>query len=133
MPRRLSKAFAPLVCLSLSCVALVTPAQAQTAAPTKAQHKPDPYGSPLDTIMSSHLWTDVPRAQDFVRETRPAAKDLTYTPLTGTDPERPKPRDAANVQALQAELEQDMAHNNARAKGLAPVAKHRAKKAAATE
>lgn len=75
--------------------------------------------------MSSHLWTNVPQAQDFVRDSRPAPKDLRYTPLTsqvGKDPERPKPRDAANVMALQAELEQSIAHNGVRAKGLRPPA-----------
>lgn len=134
LPRRLPVALVSLACLSWSCVAPVTRTQAQTAAPsTPAKHKPDPYGSPLDTIMSSHLWTDVPQAQDFVRETRPSAKDLKYTPLTGKDPERPKPRDAANVQALQAELEQDIARNNERAKGLRPARTHRSKKAAAAK
>ena len=133
LPRR-SAALVSLACLSLFCVALVTAALAQTTTPpAKARHKPGPYGSPLATIMSSHLWTDVPQARDFVRETRPAAKDLTYTPLTGTDPERPKPRDPANVQALQAELEQDMARNNGRAKGLTPAKPHRAKKAATAQ
>ena len=83
--------------------------------------------------MSSHLWTDVPQAEGFVRETRPSAKQLDYTPLTGKDPDRPKPRDAANVQALQAELEQDIAHNNERAKGLRPAKPRRARKPAAAE
>ena len=54
---------------------------------------------------------------------------MTYTPLTGQDPTRPKPRDAANVMALQAELEQDGARNTARASGLRPATRgHRAKR-----
>ena len=34
--------------------------------------------------------TPDPQVQDFVRDTRPADKDLKYAPLTGTMPERPK-------------------------------------------
>ena len=49
-----------------------------------------------------------------MRDSRPDPKSLDYTPLTGTEPERPKPRDAANVQALQAELERDRAVNQGR-------------------
>ena len=75
----------------------------QTAAPAK--HNNNTYGSPLDTMKSSRLWTDTPVPKAFVRESRPEAGSLDYTPLTGTDPERAKPRDAANVAALQAEME----------------------------
>jgi hypothetical protein len=84
-------------------------AAAQVAtAPT---NKHNTYGSPLDTLMSTRLWTDVAPAQDFVRATHPDARSLDYQPLTGTDPARPKPRDKANVEALQAELEHDGAVN----------------------
>ncbi|HXW72891.1 MAG TPA: hypothetical protein VEK34_15950 [Methylocella sp.] len=77
------------------------------------------YGSPLDTLMSTRLWADVPEAKDFVRDSRPSPEGLDYEPLTGTDPERPKPRSKAEVQALQAELEQAAARNqNTAAKGL---------------
>ena len=125
MPRRLNFAVAAVL-LSFACDLTTTPAWPQ-AAPLPAKHKPDPYGSPLDTIMSTHLWTDVPKAEDFVRDTRPAAKDLDYAPLTGKDPERPKPRDAANIMALQAELEEDGARNAVRAQGLRPAKAHRPK------
>ena len=113
--------------LWLACGLSTTAASSAAAqqAPTPAKHKPKPNGSPLDTIMSSHLWTSVPQARDFVRDSRPAHKDMTYTPLTsqlGKDPDRPKPRDPANVLALQAELEQSIAHNNARSKGVRPAA-----------
>ena len=127
--RRLSFAVAAVLLL-VSCNVATTSARAQTDS-TPAKHKPNPYGSPLDTIMSSHLWTDVPKAQDFVRDTHPAAKDLDYTPLTGKDPERPKPRDPANIMALQAELEEEGARNTARAQGLRPAKAHRAKAHAA--
>lgn len=68
-------------------------------------------GSLLDTLMSTRLWADVPEAKDFVRDTRPPPDSLTYQPLTGTDPERPKPRSTAELQALQSELESAAAHN----------------------
>ena len=85
------------------------PAQAKKPASTKKSHSVS--GSPLDTLRSTHLWTETGPAKDFVRDSRPDPKSLNYAPLTGTDPERPKPRDAANVQALQAELERDQVVN----------------------
>jgi hypothetical protein len=93
---------------------------APVVRPTPAKKPPhDKYGSPLDTIMNTHLTTTAPPAEDFVRATHPAEKDLDYTPLTGVDPVRPKPRDKANVMALQAELEQ--AGAIARGKGGVPA------------
>ncbi len=80
--------------------------------------KPNKYGSPLDTFRNTHLWTDVPPAQDFVTATRPDVKSLRYTPLTGVDPVRPKARDPANVKALQAEMERFGVENEAKARGL---------------
>ena len=88
------------------------------SAPSTGKPNHNTYGSPLDTIMSTHLWTDVAPAQDFVRESRPQAKSLDYAPLVGTDPDRPKPRDKANIAALQAELEHDRISNEARGRGL---------------
>ena len=110
-------------------------ARKKTATAKPASHKPDPYQSPLATIMSSHLRADVPEAQDFVRESRPAAKDLKYTPLQsqlGPDPVRPKPRDPANVMALQAELEASITHNAARG-GLGKTKARRTKPSAGAE
>ena len=84
--------------------------------PKPAKKPPrDKYGTPLDTFMNTHLTTTAPPAEDFVRATHPAAADLDYTSLTGDDPVRPKPRDKANIEALQAELEHDGAA--ARTKG----------------
>jgi hypothetical protein len=68
-------------------------------------------GSPLDTLLSTRLWADVPEAKDFVRDTRPPPDSLAYQPVTGTDPERPKPRSPAELRALQTELERAAAHN----------------------
>ncbi len=91
---------------------------AQNASGDAPKPKPNKYGSPLDTFRNTHLWTDVPPAQDFVEATRPDLKSLRYTPLTGVDPVRPKPRDPANVQALQAEMERFGVENEAKARGL---------------
>ena len=109
--------------------ALLTPALAQTAPDlaARAEHEArapakrpprNKYGTPLDTLRSTHIYATVPEAEGFVRATRPDAKDLDYTPLTGTDPERPKPRDKANVAALQAELEHDGALAQAKGRPL---------------
>ena len=64
-----------------------------------------PGGSPLDTLMHTKIWADVPDAKDFVRETRPPPDSLAYQPVTGTDPERPKLRSKAELETLQSELE----------------------------
>ena len=52
------------------------------------------------------------------RKGRPDESSLKYTPLTGPNPVRPKPRDPAGVKALQAELESAGAKNLEKAKGL---------------
>ncbi|VFU08940.1 conserved protein of unknown function [Methylocella tundrae] len=85
-----------------------TPAQ-KTRIKTK-----NPTGSPLDTLMKTRLWADVPEAKDFVRQSRPPQDTLDYRPTTGTDPERPKPRTKAELDALQSELESALVHNGAR-------------------
>ena len=92
--------------------------RAETALGEAPKPKPDKYGSPLDTFRNTHLWTDVPPAQDFVKEARPDIKSLKYTPLTGVDPERPKARDPANVQALRAEMERFGVENETKAHDL---------------
>ena len=99
------------IALTMGIGARAQDAAAPTSTPPAPAKKYDKYGSPLDTIRNTRLWTDVPPAEGFVRDTRPNPKDLDYTPLTGVDPVRPKPRDAANVQALQAELERDGREN----------------------
>jgi hypothetical protein len=69
-------------------------------------------GSPLDTLMHTKIWADVPEAKDFVRETRPPPDSLAYQPVTGTDPERPKLRSKAEIEALESELERAAARND---------------------
>jgi hypothetical protein len=68
-------------------------------------------GSPLDTIMSTHLFADVPEAKDFVRESRPPPEALDYQPVTGADREGPKLKNKDELKALQSELETAAAHN----------------------
>ena len=106
------------ICLVVLAVLASGAGRAQTTSGDAPRPKPNKYGSPLDTFRNTHLWTDVPPAQDFVKEARPDIKSLKYTPLTGVDPVRPKPRDPANVQALRAEMERFGVENETKAQGL---------------
>ena len=72
-------------------------------------------GSPLDTLMHTKIWADVPDAKDFVRETRPPPDSLAYQPVTGTDAQRPKLRGKAELEALESELEGAVSHNDRKA------------------
>jgi hypothetical protein len=74
-----------------------------------------PGGSPLDTLMHTKIWADVPEAKEFVRDTRPPPDSLAYQPVTGTDPERPKLRSKTELEALESELERAAAHNDKKA------------------
>lgn len=99
-PRRAGRAALASLCLTYGTLAF---AQA-----------PKSYGSPLDTLMNTRLWADVPEAKDFVRESRPPSGSLSYQPLTGVDPERPKPRTEEELKALESELDQAAARNSRR-------------------
>jgi hypothetical protein len=68
-------------------------------------------GSPLDTILSTHLFADVPEAKDFVRESRPPPETLDYQPVNGPEREGPKLRNKDELKALQNELETAAAQN----------------------
>lgn len=107
------------LCFWLSLVLLHSSALGQPAQSS---------GTPLDTIMNTKLWADVPEAKDFVRDSRPLPDSLAYQPLNGVDPERPKPKSKAELQALQGELEQAGLRNQARA-GQKPAVKKPAAKA----
>ena len=98
--------------------AQTAPPQAPAQAPSKKSHSVS--GSPLDSLRSTHLWAATGTPRDFVRDSRPDPRTLNYAPLTGTDPDRPKPRDAANVQALQAELERARGVNEGKARAIGP-------------
>jgi hypothetical protein len=77
-------------------------------------HAQEPKGigaSPLDTLLHTKLWPDVPEAKDFVRNSRPAPDSLAYQPLTGTDPERPKLKTKDELKALESELERSAEDN----------------------
>ncbi len=104
-----------LIALSLVLSVFTATGSRAVGQTTPVNNPHNTYGSPLDTLKSSHLWTDVAPMQDFVKESRPDPGSLDYTPLTGADPERPKPRDPANVEALRAELEHDAVVNNRKA------------------
>ena len=100
----LSSGWAALVCAAVALPCAVAPcgavmaqtadpqAQAATApatapAPTPApqpRKKRNPTGSPLDTLMSTRLFADVPEAKDFVRETR-------RSPIPSSSSRRPEP------------------------------------------
>ncbi|MGH6847496.1 MAG: hypothetical protein ACREC0_08680 [Methylocella sp.] len=85
------------------------------AGPFVHAQEAKPSGSPLDTLMHTKIWADVPEAKDFVRETRPPPDSLAYQPVTGTDPVRPKLRSKAELEALESELERAAAHNDRKA------------------
>jgi hypothetical protein len=96
----------PLAALAGICLGSGPPVHAQQAKPG---------GSPLDTLMHTKIWADVPEAKDFVRETRPPPDSLAYQPVTGTDPDRPKLRSKAELEALANELEGAVSHNERKA------------------
>jgi hypothetical protein len=83
-----------------------------------AQKATAPYGggTPLDVILNTRLWTDVPDAKGFVRDTRRSPDELEFQPTRGTEYKRPKVRTKAELRSLQKELEQAGARNRARAK-----------------
>lgn len=130
--RRFHPFLRPVLAVTLAALPVGATAFAQSASPAAgdskskdaapSQHKFNPTGSPLDTLLSTRIWADVPPAENFVKESRPDPRTLEYKPLTGTDPVRPKPRDPNGVAALQAELEAGIAKNAARAKPLQGVA-----------
>jgi hypothetical protein len=71
------------------------------------QKPPQPYGggTPLDVILNTRLWTDVPEAKEFVKATRPPEDTLEYQPTAGKDVLRPKPRTPEELKAMEDELE----------------------------
>lgn len=81
-----------------------------------AQNAPYGGGTPLDVILNTRLWTDMPEAKDFVRDTRRSPDELEFQPTRGSEYKRPKLRTTTELEALQKELEQAAARNRARAK-----------------
>jgi hypothetical protein len=97
---------ATLVALAGICLGFHPLAHAQEAKPG---------GSPLDTLMQTKIWADVPEAKDFVRATRPPPDSLAYQPVIGSEPERPKLRSNAELEALDSELTRAATHNDRKA------------------
>lgn len=82
--------------------------QQESETPQQAPQKPpQPYGggTPIDVILNTRLWTDVPEAKDFVKATRPPEDTLEFQPTVGKDPARPKPDTPAQLKAMEDELE----------------------------
>jgi len=131
LPRRFQDGFRPAWWFAVLVLFLPVPAVAQdavqnaeqpaaatndTASPEGQQtgeKPPKPYGggSPLDVIMHSKLWEDVPEAKGFVKDSRPSADSLQYQPTqdreTLTDgPPAPHPQilNGKELQSLQGEL-----------------------------
>ena len=95
-----------LVALAAICVGPGPLVHAQEAKPS---------GSPLDTLIHTKIWADVPEAKDFVRETRSPPDSLAYQPVNGTDPERPKLKSKVELEALENELERAGSRNDRKA------------------
>ncbi len=92
---------------------------AQDVQKETAQEKPDakpakPYGggTPLDVILNTRFWTDLPEPKDFVRQNRQPDDELKYQPTVGADPERPKARSKDELKSLQSEMEEAATHNS---------------------
>lgn len=111
--------------VAASFAAFALGAVASGAATAQGKHNIE--GTPLDTIMNTHLTPDVPEAKDFVKESRPDPGTLKYAPLSAPEPDRPKPLAPKGVQDLQAELEAAAAKNARRAGGLVKTSKPAAK------
>ncbi len=93
----------------------------------KDKKKPKHRNTPLDTILQTRLWADVPEPKDFVKDRRPDPARLKYQPVTGTDPERPKLRTPAELKDLETELEAARLHADKQA-GIKPAANSAATK-----
>jgi hypothetical protein len=110
-----SRAVFQIFCGIITYVVLfLVPAAAQQTQPAPKQ----PYGggTPLDVILHSKLWTDVPRMPDFVRAARPPEKSLNYiSTAIGKEPKRPPLRNSSQIQQMEDELETAGARNEAAA------------------
>lgn len=88
-----------------------------------AQERPKGPDSPLDTILKTRIWADVPDAKDFVRESRPSSDSLDYQPTHGSGPEhRAALRTKSELEAMQSELESASVRNQKKAGRPAQIA-----------
>ena len=76
--------------------------------PAPAKKPPEPYGggTPLDVLMHTKLWENVPVPKDFVKESRPPDDALQYQPTQGFDPKGAQLLNHNQLDFLQGELEQ---------------------------
>jgi hypothetical protein len=80
------------------------------------------HTSPLTTILNTKFYADPGHVPDFVEKSRPAGKS-DYIPLRASAPERhAKPKTAAELKAMEAELDGAAAANRRRAGQSAPEA-----------
>ena len=95
--------------LALAAIAWLSP-------PAAAAEK---HQSPLTTIMNTHLYADPGPVPDWVEKSRPAAGGSDYIPLHVPEAERhAKPKNPAELKAMEADLDAAAAANRRRA-GLA--------------
>lgn len=85
----------------------ISPLCTYTQPKPGSKQSPQPYGggTPLDVILNTRFWTDVPEAKDFVKATRPPEDTLEYQPTAGKDIVRPKLRTSAELKDMEEELE----------------------------
>src|SRR5579863_1696119 len=97
-----------LVCWGVLALGPVAAQQAQSSTPAQ-----QPYGggTPLDVLLHTKLWTDVPDMKPFVKAARPPEDSLDFTPTTGTEPKRAPLDSKAQLQQMEDELENAGAHN----------------------
>lgn len=100
-------------CCGMACWAVLASGPAAAQQAQAAQPAPQPYGggTPLDVILHTKLWTDVPEMKPFVKAARPPENSLDYTPTTGTEPKRPPLDTKVQLQEMEDELEKAGAHN----------------------
>jgi hypothetical protein len=75
--------------------------------PKDPNKPPQPYGggTPIDVFLNTKLWTDTPEPEGFVKATRPPEDTLQYQSTGGKDIDRPKPKNSAELQQMEDELE----------------------------
>lgn len=85
----------------------ISPVCTYTHPKPGSDEKPVPYGggTPLDVILNTRYWTDVPEAKPFVRATRPPPGALDFRTTGGKDIERAKLKTPAELKAMEDELD----------------------------
>lgn len=107
-----SRAAFQIFCGIVCCGGLPrAPALAQQAQQTPPAKQPYGGGTPLDVILHTRLWADVPEMKPFVRASRPPETSLDYTPTTGTEPKRPALDTKSELQQMDEQLENAGARN----------------------